>query len=389
MRIAIDARWIFPEISGIGAYTRELIKHLATVDTANSYSLFFDNDYLRDRTADETGFTGASNMQAHMLPYGVFSIRNQLLLPFYLKREAIDVYHSPNYMIPLLAFPANRRGSTACVVTIHDVIPMIFPHAAPRSKKSRIYPIFAWLMSQVGKKADIIISDSKASAADIIKHLRIPDSQREKVHAIYCGVSPMPSCTDRSAASKKTNTDTRILLYVGRMDPYKNLTGAIQAFAKARELCPFPMKLLVAGSIDERYPEAPRLAKKLNVDNAIEWTGYLTDSELTKAYRKADLLLHPSRYEGFGLQILEAMTCGTPVVCSNTSSLPEVAGDAAILVDPDDSDAFAVHIQRVLTDQDLAQRMSRQGREQAARFTWDKTAQQTLELYNKTGQNDA
>jgi len=377
MKIAIDARWIFAEISGIGAYTRELIRHLARIDKDNTYVLFFDDDALLDRTVAETGIRNVPSFSTQRLPFGVFSIRNQLQLPGILTRQGVDVFHSTNYMIPLLAFPKGRCHRTRCVATVHDVIPMIFPHLVPRSKKARLYPVYRWVMIQVGARADVIITDSNASRADIVTHLRIDVAS--KVKPVYCGVSdrfrpaPRPPATDPARP--------RTLLYVGRADPYKNLAAVIRALPDIRRRCPFPVTLTVAGSPDPRYPEAQDLAATLNVQDDVRWTGYLSDDALMSAYHKADLLVHPSLYEGFGLQVVEAMASGLPVVCSNAGSLPEVVGDAAITVDPYDSAALAHSVIDVLANAALMDRMSEQGVRRAAQFTWARTAAETLAIY--------
>ncbi len=383
MRIALDARWIFPEISGIGAYTRDLIGALASVDTENDYLLLFDDAAVRDRTLEETGVRGTANVSDRLLPYGVFSPFSQLRLPGVLQSERIDVYHSTNYMIPLLAFPRRRKGKIRCVTTIHDVIPMIFPHHAPRSRKARVYPIYRRLMIEVGKRSDVILTDSEASRRDVIRHLRIPSERAGAVHVVPCGVSDRFCPKDKP---RPTGNHERSIIYVGRADPYKNVATLIRAFAAARMQCPFPVRLFIAGSPDPRYPDAQQLAAELGVDSAMTWTGYLTDDELVAVYQDADLLVHPSRYEGFGLQVAEAMRCGIPVVCSNSGSLPEVAGDAAILLDPDDVDGFTAAIERVLTTPDLALSLREKGLRQAAQFTWERTARETLDVYRQLAQ---
>ena len=396
MKVAIDARWIFPKISGIGVYTRELIKHLALLDNANTYLLFFHNESMREQTIALTNLYDASHFTTQLLPFDVFSIRNQLLLPRILSRANVDVFHSTNYMIPFLAFPRNESGHSKCVATVHDVIPMIFPHHAPKSRKSRFYPLYRRLMIEVGVRADAIITDSRSSRTDVIKHLHIPSSREKKVRTIYCGVSdrftpsapPESSDAPRLPASPVSPSggeggtlDT--LLYVGRLDPYKNLTALIKAFAIARQKCPFPLNLTIAGETDPRYPEARRLVADLDIESAVTWTGYLSDDALVSVYRQSDLLVHPSRYEGFGLQVVEAMACGLPVICSNTGSLPEVAGDAAIMLDPDDINGFAEKIIEVLTRPELAKEMSRKSLRRAAAFTWSQTARHTLDLYTE------
>lgn len=380
MKIAIDARWIFPEISGIGAYTRELITNLTKIDLKNEYLLIFSDQKLADRLV--AGITNGlpSNFKIEIVPYTVFSIKNQLHLPTRLRKLQINVFHSPNYMIPLLAFPRNKSGKIKCVTTIHDVIPMIFPHHAPKSLKSKMFWLYSLLMREVAKRADTIITDSQSSADDIIKHLKIPATSQNKIKVIFCGVAEeyKPAATD-----SLQDFDYKKILYVGRSDPYKNLTVLIEAFAKAREELTVPAKLIIAGSRDPRYPEGPELAKKLNIEEHIKWTGYLSDTELVRTFQEADLLVHPSQYEGFGLPVLEAMSCGVPVISSNASSLPEVAGDAAILVNSNDTNAYAANIVKVLSNAKLAKKMSQDGITQAAKFSWKKNAQQTMKVYEK------
>jgi len=384
MKIALDARWIFPEISGIGNYTRQLLTEFGQIapDDISFVLLFNDADLMR-RTLRETNLEDRAEFEAVRVPRGVFSPAGQLLLPGRLKQMGIDLFHSPNYMIPLRAFPRNRAGRIRCITTIHDLIPLLFPDHAPKSKKSRLFPVFKALMLEIGRRSDAVITVSEASRRDILRLLKIPPQRSGAVHTVYNGVSPDFS----PAATEKRHDDNRerTLLYVGRADPYKNLTTLVQALALLNDNTNAPaVKLLIAGSRDERYPEAENLARELGLNDKIEWTGYLSDSELIDTYRSADLLVHPSRYEGFGLQIIEAMACGTPVVCSNAGSLPEVAGDAAITVDPDDVQGFAAAISKVLTDPQLSRDMTARGLRQAQKFTWRKSAEQTLQIYRQT-----
>ncbi len=379
MKIAIDARWIFPEISGIGTYTVQLLEHLAVLDPDNDYLLLFQDPALRDRTLAAPPIAQAPRFKACLVPYGLFSLRNQWALPRLLAREQADIYHSTNYMMPLWAPPFTHRVKR--VATVHDVIPLAMPDHAPNSKKSRLFPIYKFLMRQIGHRADAIITDSQASKRDIVRHLRIAPEAEGKIKVVYCGVSDrfQPVHTDKTDGEKT-------VLYVGRQDPYKNLAGLIRVFSELKKNLDMPVRLVIAGSPDPRYPEPFRLAKELDVERDIVCTGYLPLDRLVDTYGQADVLAHPSKYEGFGLQVIEAMACGLPVVCGNGSSLPEVAGDAAIQVDPDNIAAFAQAIADVLTQPDLATTLSVKGIEQAARFNWKKTATETLRVYRETAE---
>ena len=292
-----------------------------------------------------------------------------------LRELAPDLYHSPNYMIPLRSFPRSRTGPIRCVVTIHDVIPLAYPNHAPRSRKRRLFPIYRALMKDIGRRAHTILTVSETSKTDLIKHLDLPTNREEDVVVVHNGVSD----AFRPSAGKSTGHPPTVL-YVGRFDPYKNLVGLVEAMAEVREQIP-DVRLRVIGPPDQRYPEAPQRARELGIEGAVEWVGYASNQDLVQAYQAADVFALPSRYEGFGLPVLEAMACGTPVVCGNRSSLPEVAGDAALLVDPDRPEELAQALVRVLTDTGLRACLKEKGLFRARTFTWARTAEQTLRAY--------
>jgi len=377
LKIAIDARWIFPEISGIGLYTRELITHLALVDNTNEYVLLFNHPAVKARVMAAEPLRDAPNFSVCDLPYSPFSWKSQLLLPRVLRTLKLDVFHSTNYMIPLRAFPRGKVGQLRSVITVHDLIPLAFPEYTPKALKSRLFPIYSRLMQEVGARADVIIAPSNASKTDIHKHLGISQSGPCRVEVIPEGVN------ERFKSAQHVSAETPTILYVGRMDPYKNLRGLIEAFALIATELPH-VTLRIVGPDDPRYPEVWQRVDELGLASRIVRAGYLDDAELPLAYQSANLFVLPSRYEGFGLPILEAMACGTPVVCGNTSSLPEVAGDAAILVDPDDTAALACAMKRILTEKDLATDLRNKGLKQAAEFTWRKTAEKTRAIYESS-----
>jgi glycosyltransferase involved in cell wall biosynthesis len=278
-------------------------------------------------------------------------------------------------MVPLPAFPRERPGRTLCVINVHDVIPLLFRSQVRRSKKARLFPVYRGLMLEVARRADLIITGSSSSRDDIVRELRVKDSGR--VAAIPDGVD------ERFTPAAEPHSRDNTILYVGRLDPYKNVPGLVEAFAKVRRGAVPDARLRIVGPADERYPEAPRLAEALGVARFVEWAGYLGDAELEEAYRQAAVLVLPSHYEGFGLPALEAMACGTPVVCSNVSSLPEVVGDAALTVDPHKTGELASAISRVLSDEPLRRELREKGLRRASLFSWRNTAVLTLQAYRQ------
>ena len=375
MKIGIDARWIFPQISGIGTYTQELIRGLAQIDRQNEYVLFFDDKARMQKIAEHVRLDLAPNFKAHLLSYGVFSPLGQIFLPGTIRSLGLDIFHSPNYMFPLRAFPRHRAGRTRCVATIHDLIPLLFPQFTPKALKTRLFPVYKRLMVEVGARADAIITVSESSRRDVIENLGIPASRHGNVIAVPNGVALEYVPARKEPGPEKT------VLYVGRFDPYKNVPALIDAFARVRARIKTPVRLKIIGQSDARYPEAVARARELGVEEFITWDGYVSDAGLVKAYQRADVFVLLSLYEGFGLTVLEAMACGTPVVCSIRSSLPEVAGSAALMVDPGDSSQAADAISRVLEDAKLAAELREKGVRQAAKFTWTRTATLTLKAY--------
>lgn len=380
MKIAIDARWIFEKISGVGAYTRELVKALPAAGGQHRYLLYFSDERLRDRTLDETGLRAGGAVETAVLPWGVFSPTGQFRMGARMALDGVDLFHSTNYMIPLPAFSRRHNKGPVSVVTVHDVIPMVMRDRVHRSIKSRLFPLYRRLMVEIGARADAIVTDSAASRIDVVRQLRIPSGRESSVHVVHCGVASSLA-PDASSAAVRPARKERVILYVGRADPYKNVSGLVEAFARLRRNLAGPVFLRIVGPPDPRYPEPGERAKALGVSDAVRWTGYVSDAELAEAYRGADVVVHPSLYEGFGLPVVEAMASGTPVVCSDIPVLREVAGNAALFAKPEDVDGLADTIRRVLTDRAVADDLRRRGLERARVFTWSETARKTLAVY--------
>lgn len=378
MNIAVDARWIFREISGIGNYTRQLLYEFARMSMDHRILALFNDPEMEARTRAEAGLADAPHICTHCVPWGVFDGRSQLFLPRLLRQENIQVFHSPNYMIPYGAFRRHARGPLRAVTTLHDLIPLRFPDHAPKSKKARLMPLFRALLRESARRSACILTVSNASRQDIVELLHVPPA---RIKVVYNGVSDHFNVGQNGQKQTKNANEGFTLLYVGRADPYKNMAVLLQAVARLRQDECLPVTLCIAGSRDPRYPEPVALAARLGITEAVHWTGYLPESALVELYRRADLLVHPSRYEGFGLQILEAMACGTPVLSSNAGSLPEVVGDAGRMVAPDDVEGFVREIKTILTTPALACQMSAAGRKQAARFSWAEAARLTFDAY--------
>ena len=378
-----DARWILPTPSGIGVYARELALRLPALLPDRRFVLLARPD------VDPASFVppdAAGRVAVERLPFGPLSPKNQLLLPGLLRRLGADLYHTPNFMLPFRAF---RRGGGArmrCLATIHDVIPLVVPDYAPASRTARLRPLFRRCLREAARRADVLFTVSETSRRDLVAALRLGPADAARVRAVPNGVDPAfaAAAEGRAPVRRAEDPGARTLLYVGRSDPYKNVPMLVEAFAAARAAAPFPMKLVVAGPRDGRYPEAEDRARALGVADAVAFAGALPFPELVSCYREADLLVHPSRYEGFGLQIAEAFASGLPVICSDGGAAPEVAGVAARVVPlAGGAPAFAEAILSLLSDSAELARLREAGLRRAASFTWERAAREIAAAYDE------
>jgi len=247
------------------------------------------------------------------------------------------------------------------------------------------YPVYRGIIKFMAKHAHTIITHSRHARREICKHLNVP---QHKVYTIHCGVNEefkhrTPLSVSKAKIEQQYGISGKIILYVGRQEPHKNLCALIEAYSQLTQPIKDEYRLVIAGSLYRRFPEPLQLTEKLNLTERVVFTGYVPQELLPHFYRAATLLVHPSLYEGFGLTPLEAMTSGTPVVSSNATSLPEVVGDAGLLVNPHDISQFKQAIEKVLTDDALRAEMIEKGLERAKSFSWQETARQTLMLYEK------
>jgi glycosyltransferase involved in cell wall biosynthesis len=289
-------------------------------------------------------------------------------------RIGADVAHVPYWGGPL-------RSPVPVVVTIHDLIPLILPEY----RGGMLARLYTGLVAAAARGAAAIITDSEASRADILQHLSLPP---ERVRAILlaAGQQYTPRGDDQ-AVRQKYDLPPDFALYLGGYDIRKNVQTLLKAYTYVRDGAGAEFPLVLAGRPPQkrsaRFTDVERLINEMNIRDAVRAIGWVDEVDKPSLYRLATCFVYPSRYEGFGLPVLEAMACGTPVVTSSTSSLPEIVGDAAFMVAPNDARSIAGALLALFNQSDLARELGRRGLERAQMFSWARTAAQTLEVYEE------
>lgn len=294
-----------------------------------------------------------------------------------------DLVHYPYFDLFYRSLPFRKKAKT--VVTIHDVIPLLFPRQYPPGLRGRINLAF---QKYSLKNASAVITDSEASKRDIAKYLGYP---ADKIHVVY--LAPAPHFRQLEIRNLKLEIvrqkyflPKRFVLYVGDANYHKNVISLIKACRAIRAPLVLVGKSLVSKSYDKSHPENRSLAevqKEVRGDKNIHPLGFVPDKDLVAVYNLATVYCQPSFYEGFGLGVLEAMACGCPVVSADTGSLPEVCGRAAVMVDPHRVDHLAWGLKAVWVNEKLRGKLKTAGLKQARKFGWSKTAQATLKIYEK------
>jgi glycosyltransferase involved in cell wall biosynthesis len=359
MHIGLDTRMI--AYSGIGTYLRCLLSELLVLPGDEDYILF-------GKDAEVKGFLGGGRYKVTTWKAGPYDPLPLLMHP--IKKSNVNVFHCPHYNLPF----GIRQP---CVVTIHDLIHLVCPDLLT---DRRAYWYASWMLPSATRRAAQILTVSEYSKQDILSHLQVPEG---KVTVIYHGVSaafhPL-SESEVEAYRLSRGLPKRFILFVGLLKPHKNIVPLVQAF---NALPDKDLHLVLVGRRDKGYRSLNRtLANESLSQRIILYPGWGYE-ELPLLYNAAECLVLPSLYEGFGLPVLEAMACGTPVVCSQTTSLPEVVGDAAQLVDPLSVESIREAMNRILMDSSLRAEMSRKGLERAKRFRWQDTAARTLKVYHE------
>ncbi|MCX6030228.1 MAG: glycosyltransferase family 1 protein [Chloroflexi bacterium] len=352
MRIALDTQSTLGRKTGIGIYTTQLLPALRQIAPQHDY---VELDWGHDPTM----------RLDRRLRW------QQWVLPRQAHAAHADLLHVPG-------FDAPRCTPCPVVLTVHDLIGMLFPQNLP--PVSRFY-WSRWLPWSV-RWASRVIADSEHTRRDIVRLMRIP---AERIAVIPLGVQPafrpIHDATLLAALRQKYGLPTQIILYVGTLEPRKGLEMLVDAYAAlASEIA---HDLVIAGKRGWYTEGLFRQVVQLGLERRVHFTDYVPDEDLPGLLNLADVFVFPSRYEGFGLPPLEAMACGVPVISSDAASLPEVVGDAGLLFPSGDSTALAAALRRTLTDCDLRVRLQAQGQARARQFTWEATAQRTLHVYEQ------
>lgn len=369
MHIGIDAHAIGAQQGGNETYIRNLIIALAELDHENQYTLYFS-----DAQAANAWRNRYANFRVRLLPPPTPLVRVPVALAVELRRRPVDILHVQYTAPPFCRAPV--------ITTIHDLAFEHLPETFTRRGKTQL----RLTVRRTARRAAHILTVSEFSRQDIINTYQLPP---DKITVTHNGCEPQftPQPTSNCEADiikGKFGITRNYLLAVGSLQPRKNLVRLLRAYARLRQQEPtFQLQLVIVGRQLWLYREILQEIKQQNFAADVIITGYASDEDLPALYRSAVALVYPSLFEGFGLPPLEAMACGTPVITSNSSSLPEVVGTAALLVDPYEEAALAQAMCNISGDATLRLQLRQAGIQQAKGFTWSAAAEKTLKLYQE------
>jgi glycosyltransferase involved in cell wall biosynthesis len=373
MLLGIDAsRTTAARRTGTENYSLHLIRKLLDLGKAHRFRLYFNQPPPADLFPDKAEWC--------IIPFP--RLWTHIRLSWEMQSDPPDLLFVPSHVLPLV-------HPWRSVVTIHDLGFHYYPES--HTLFQNLY--LRWSTRYNARTAMRVLADSQATRRDLIRYYGTPE---EKIVVVYPGrdetLAPVMDPHAIAAVRARYGLSDSYLLYIGTLHPRKNLVRLVQAFASllqsttARSLPPGPdLQLVLAGHKGWLYDEIFGQVRKLGLSDRVILTGYVPDADLSGLLSGALAFVLPSLYEGFGLPVLEAMACGTPVICSNTSSLPEVAGDAALFVDPLDSQKLAEALHQIVSDEGLRRAIVERGFEQVQRFSWHRCAQETLQVLEALG----
>ncbi len=369
LRIALDGDTLGRKRTGDESYLVSLLRGLGRVCERNRYDVF-----TRDPARESARFSDLPRERWNFLRVGPDSIwlRHPVGLPLALRRRRPDVYHAQYFLPPLCPCPA--------VLTVHDISFAVRPEYF--TLRDRVF--LGALVPSALRRAARVITDTEYTRRDLSSRFGVDPA---RIAVIPLAADPIHRPLDRAACAdsvrRKHGISAPFILYVGTLQPRKNVGVLIRAFGSLGRRAGLPHKLLIVGKPKYMVEPVHEAIRESGRAQDIVFAGFVDDADLPTYYNAADVFVFPSLYEGFGLPVVEAMQCGTPVICSNASCLPEVVGDGALLADPNDADAFAAALERVLGDSALAEQLVQRGLARAGQFSWDRTARETLAVYDQ------
>ena len=382
MHVALNAYFWDRPNTGSGQYTRQLVSHLRRLAPDVALTLVYPQ--LPGEPPPEGVPDGVGVHVAPLRPGHLGKVLfEQRSFPDACRRLGATLAHVPYFGPPL-------RSPAPLVVTVHDLTTLLVPEYR-RGLGARLYNA---LVSAAARGADHILTDSQASRADILTHLGVAEPD---VTVVYLGVGP--EYTPRAgnslvdmAVRRKYDLPDFYVLYLGGYETHKNVVTLLNAYTYVAGALGEEYPLLLAGrkpdGASAAFPDYDGLIERAGLSRFVRWIGYVDEADKPLLYRSAEVFAFPSRHEGFGLPPLEAMACGTPVVVGDSGSLPEVIGPAGFAIDPDDVRGMAGAIIALVMDEQQAADLRRAGPAQAAQFTWDKTARETLDVYRRVTRDE-
>lgn len=356
-KVLINGLQLSDHNTGVQYYTRNLYEEFLKLNEDR-----FNFQLLQASSAGPCSFK--RNKRIRRILFENFS------LPTYFRKNNFDLYHSPNYVLPFWS-------NIPSVLTIHDLLTLDYPELC--QEESVLY--FKTALPFSVKKAIRIIAVSNTVKKDILRHFNIPE---EKVKVIYHGVDPIFKRPMDEAILEKYHLPKKYILFVGNIEPKKNLERLIRAFDLLKKNADIPHKLVIVGKKGWKCQSVFDTVTRLKITSEIVFTGYVPEEDLPVIYSMTDLFVFPSLYEGFGIPPLEAMACEVPVLVSNKGALPEITGGTCLQVDPFDMNEIARGMHQLLTNTHLRNKSVARGKEWVRQFTWEKTAKKTLNVYEQT-----
>jgi glycosyltransferase involved in cell wall biosynthesis len=369
MQICVDTRGAkLYAGTGIGTYTARLMENIMSIDDTNSYTFFWPNDgydFMLDKSNISVTLFGEKNKR----------FWDESYLPSLISRRGFEVFHLPQNGLGL---PQNKN--CPYVVTIHDLIPYTMPETCGKSYLDR----FMEQMPYIVEAADKIITVSEYSKQDIMKLFNTPADKIKVTHlAADSGFKLMDKERAWQFLKEKYNYTGDYILYLGGFSPRKNVDGLLEAFRRLVHELPGHYDLMLLGASKDNHYELKKKIDDLGIGDRTVFAGFVPYEHLPYFYNCASVFVYPSFYEGFGLPPLEAMTCGTPTITSNVTSIPEIVQDGAITIDPNNNDLLTENIYDVLTNLDLRRNLIEKGLRRAYNFSWKKTAIETIKVYEE------